>query len=49
MSIYGSGNEETIITDYLESHLENGIKQKHLDLILDFIDEYVELIESINS
>lgn len=46
MARYGSGNDETIITDYLDSHLENGIKQKNLDLILDLIDEYVELKES---
>lgn len=46
MAGYGSGNDETIITDYLDSHLENGIKQKNLDLILDLIDEYVELKES---
>lgn len=46
MARYGSGNDETIITDYLDSHLENGIKQKNLDLILDLIDEFVELKES---
>lgn len=46
MARYGSGNDETIITDYLDSHLENGIKQKNLDLILDLIDEYIELKES---
>lgn len=46
MARYGSGNDETIITDYLDSHLEDGIKQKNLDLILDLIDEYVELKES---
>lgn len=49
MTIYGSGNEETIITEYLDySHLENGIKQKNLDKILDLMDLYVDLIESIN-
>ena len=47
MAQYGSGNDETIITDYLDSHLENGIKQKNLDKILDIIDDYVELKESI--
>ena len=46
MARYNSGNDETIITDYLDSHLENGIKQKNLDLILDLIDEYIELKES---
>lgn len=47
MALYGSGNDETIITEYLDSHLENGIKQKSLDKILDIIDDYVELKESI--
>ena len=37
MAQYGSGNDETIITEYLDSHLENGIKQKSLDKILDII------------
>ena len=47
MAIYGSGDDETIITEYLDySHLENGIKQKNLDLILDLIDEYVDLKET---
>lgn len=44
--IYGSGNEETKITEYLDAHLENGIKQKNLDKILDIIDTYVDLKES---
>lgn len=47
MTLYGTGNEETIITKYLDSHLENGIKQKNLDFILDLIDEYVKLKEYI--
>lgn len=47
MAIYGSNNDETIITEYLDSHLKNGIKQKNLDIILDLIDEFIELIESI--
>ena len=45
MARYGSGNDETIITEYLDAHLENGIKQKNLDLVLDLIDMYVELVE----
>lgn len=45
MARYGSGNDETIITEYLDSHLENGIKQKNLDFVLDLIDDYVELKE----
>lgn len=47
MSRYGSGNEETIITEYLDAHLENGIKQKNLDLVLDMIDTWADLKESI--
>lgn len=47
MAKYGDGDDETIITEYLDSHLENGIKQKNLDLVLDLFDEYVELLESI--
>ena len=48
MARYGSGDDETIITEYLDySHLENGIKQKNLDLVLDLIDEYVDLIETV--
>lgn len=45
--IYGQGNNDSIITEYLNSNLENGIKQKNLDLILDLIDEYVEVVESL--
>ena len=48
MAVYGSGDDETIITEYLNAHLENGIKQKNLDFILDLIDLYVDLIESIS-
>ena len=47
MARYGSGDEETVITEYLDSHLENGIKQKNLDTVLDLIDEYVDLKESV--
>ena len=47
MAIYGSGNEETIITEYLDAHLENGIKQKNLDFVLDMIDMYADLKEAI--
>ena len=47
MDKYASGNDETIITEYLDSHLENGIKQKNLDTILDLIDDYVDLKESV--
>ena len=47
MALYGSGNDETVITEYLDAHLESGIKQKNLDFILDLIDEYVELKEYV--
>lgn len=47
MARYGSGNDETVITEYLDAHLEGGIKQKNLDLVLDLMDEFVELKESV--
>ena len=47
MTRYGIGNEETVITEYLNSNLENGIKQKNLDKILDLVDEYVEFKEVV--
>lgn len=47
MARYGSGDDETIVTEYLDAHLESGIKQKNLDLVLDLIDGYVDLKESI--
>ena len=45
--IYGQEDDNAIITSYLNSNLEGGIKQCNLDHILDLIDEYVELVESI--
>lgn len=47
MARYGSGDDETVITEYLDVHLEDGIKQKNLDLLLDLMDEFVELKESV--
>lgn len=47
MARYGSGDDETVITKYLDAHLEGGIKQKNLDLVLDLMDEFVELKESV--
>ena len=47
MARYGSGSDETVITEYLNAHLEGGIKQKNLDLALDLMDEFVELKEPI--
>ena len=43
--IYGQENDESVITKYLDSHLEDGIMQKNLDRILDIIDDYIELKE----
>lgn len=40
-------NEEVIVIKYLDAHLEGGIKQKNLDLILDIIDAYIDLLESL--
>lgn len=47
MVVYGSGDENTIITEYLDAHLEEGIKQKNLDFVLDLIDGYVDLKEAL--
>ena len=47
MARYGSGNNETVVTEYLDAHLEGGIKQKNLDTVLDLINEYVDLKESV--
>ena len=47
MARYGSGDDETVIIEYLDAHLENGIKQKNLDFILDLMDLYVDLVESL--
>ena len=41
--LYGQGNEESVITIYLDAHLERGIKQKNLYFILDIIDMYADL------
>lgn len=47
MARYGSGDDETVITEYLDAHLEGDTKQKNLDLVLDLMDEFVELKESV--
>ena len=47
MARYGSGDDETVITEYLDAHLVGGIKLKNLDLVLDLMDEFVELKESV--
>ena len=48
MTKYGSGDDETVVTEYLDANLEGGIKQKNLDKVLDLMDDYVELRESIS-
>lgn len=45
---YGTGDENAVITEYLDAHLEDGIQQKNLDFVLDLIDEYVELEEAVD-
>lgn len=47
MARYGSGDNKTVITEYLDAYLEGGIKQKNLDLVLDLMDEFVELKELV--
>ena len=47
MARYGSGDDETVIIEYLDAHLEEDVKQKNLDLVLDLMDEFVELKESV--
>lgn len=46
--VYGQGNDESIITEYLDTHIKNGIKQENLDKILDIIDDYIELKEVLD-
>ena len=43
--MYGKGNDESIVTEYLDWHICGGIRQKNLDQILDIIDDYIELVE----
>lgn len=47
MARYSRGDDETVITEYLDAHLEEGIKQKNLDLVLDLIDGYADLKEAV--
>ena len=47
--VYGQEDDKSIITKYLDAHLENGIKQKNLDKILDIIDDYIELKEELDN
>lgn len=45
--IYGQENDESVITKYLDAHIESGITQKNLDKILDIIDDYIKLKEKL--
>ena len=45
--MYGQGNDESIITEYLDGHICGCIKQKNLNKILDIMDDYIELVESV--
>lgn len=44
---YGTGGDDTVVTEYLDAHFEDGIQQKSLDFVLNLIDEYVELEEAV--
>ena len=46
--IYGQIDDESYIVKYLDANLENGIKQKNLDKILDIMNNYIDLVEEIN-
>lgn len=46
--VYGQEDDESVVTKYLDAHLEEGIKQKNLDKILDIIDDYIELKEEFD-
>ena len=45
---YGQNDEESEITQYLDNRIDGGIKQKNLDKILDIIDDFIDLVESVN-
>lgn len=45
--IYGQENDESVITKYLDAHIESEITQKNLDKILDIIDDYIDLKEKL--
>lgn len=47
--MYGKGNDNSIINEYLRYHIYGSIIQKNFDFILDLIDEYVELLEIVRS
>lgn len=37
--------ENPVITEYLGDHISDGILWSNLNIILDLIDEYIELVE----
>ena len=43
--VYKDSLDNLIVTEYLNANLDDGIKQKNLDLVLDIIDDYIELRE----
>lgn len=45
--IYGKEDEDSLITNYLDAHIETAIKQRNLDRILDIIDNYIDLAEEV--
>lgn len=45
--IYGQEDEDSLITNYLDAHIETTIKQRNLDRILDIIDNYIDLTEEV--
>lgn len=47
MKYQNCNSDNDICTSYLDGHLEEGIKIKNLDMLLDIIDDYIELVEEI--
>ena len=44
MNILDEGNP--VITEYLGDHISGGILWSNLNIVLDLIDEYIELVEA---
>lgn len=40
-------DEDSLITNYLDAHIETAITQRNLDRILDIIDNYIDLAEEV--
>ena len=40
-------DEDSLITNYLDTHIETAITQRNLDRILDIIDNYIDLAEEV--